>query len=568
MADRPWTATYPPGITWDAELKAGFVGDMLSEAAREYGERPAVEFMDKQLTYRELDALSDRFAAGLQKLGVGPGVHVGLFLANSPHYTIAFFGVMKAGGVVVNYSPLDAGPTLLHKAEDSETQILVTLDLAALYPQMAEILSKTHIRALIVGQLDEMTPAPEMIRKSLEAMKMLAPVTYDDRHIRFSEVLDNDGSYVRHPQGDPFETLAALQYTGGTTGLPKGAMLTHGALSSAASVMAGTTQTTPPLLEFGTERTLGVLPPFHIYALVVNMLMSIRTGSLVVQHARFEVDAVIRDIARKKISTFCGVPTMYVALLAASQKNDLDLSSLKVCNSGGAPLPVEVREAFRQRTGATLAEGWGMTETTACGTFSSPRGITKAGSCGQPLPRVELEFRDIDDPNKTVPLGERGEICVRAPFVMKGYWKNPSATAEVMTSDGFLRTGDVGYMDDEGFVYIVDRTKDMLLCGGFNVYPRTIEEAIYMHPSIAEVAVIGIPDEYRGQSPKAYVKLKSDAQGLGLDELKAFLKDKIGKHEMIAALEIWPDLPKTPVGKLSKKELYEAEARATAASVT
>jgi long-chain acyl-CoA synthetase len=237
------------------------------------------------------------------------------------------------------------------------------------------------------------------------------------------------------------------------------------------------------------------------------------------------------------------------------------LSSLKWCNSGGAPLPLEVQQSFEKLTGCRLAEGWGMTETSPTGTFTPATNEPRAGSCGVPSPGITIKFLDVGDNATYVPMGKSGELCIRGPNVMKGYWKNPEATAAIMTADGFMRTGDVGYMDEDGYVYIVDRTKDMLLCGGFNVYPRVLEEAVYKHPSVEEVAVIGIKDEYRGQSPKVIVKLKAGAASFELKELQEFLKDKLGKHEMVQALEIKESLPKTPVGKISKKDLYDEEER-------
>jgi long-chain acyl-CoA synthetase len=248
---------------------------------------------------------------------------------------------------------------------------------------------------------------------------------------------------------------------------------------------------------------------------------------------------------------------MFVGLLQA-ELSGLDLSALRLCNSGGAPLPLEIQERFQSVSGASLNEGWGMTETSAIGSFTPGQGRRHPGSCGIPGPGIEFRFLDITDPARILPLGERGEIAVRGPNVMKGYWKNAAATRDAISPDGFLRTGDVGWMDEDGYVYIVDRTKDMLLCGGFNVYPRVIEEAIYQHPSVAEAAVIGVPDEYRGQAPKAFVKLRPEAAELSLEELKAFLKPRIGKHEMIAALQLVDALPRTPVGKIDKKQLHAA----------
>jgi long-chain acyl-CoA synthetase len=285
-----------------------------------------------------------------------------------------------------------------------------------------------------------------------------------------------------------------------------------------------------------------------------------------VLHVRFDLEAVAKDLSAKKISIFLGVPTMFTALLAYPGLAELDWTSMKFTGSGGAPLPLEVQVRFIAVTGAPLNEGWGMTETSPSGTFTPMRGMRKAGSCGIPVPGATIKFASVTDPNTDVPLGERGEICIKGPNVMKGYWKNLEATQEVTTADGFLRTGDVAYMDEDGFIFIVDRIKDMLLCGGYNVYPRNIEEAIYTHPSVAEVSVIGVPDAYRGQSPKAFIALKSGAAPFTIEELKDFLKDKLGKHEMVQEIEFRDALPKTPVGKILKTVLYEEEAqrRATA----
>lgn len=556
----PWIRSYPPGLRWDSEISLRPVDQILDEAVARWPDRPAIDFMGRLFSYSEVGNLVARAAKGLQALGVGPGVHVGLYLANTPHYLISFFAVLKAGGVVVNYSPLDAERVLEHKVGDSQTDVLITLDFAALYPQMDRLLASTRLKKLVVGNVGEMTSHAAAVTQQLRATNQLSDVTWDDRHISFAQLIDNDGNHQRHDIGDPAEALAVLQYTGGTTGLPKGAMLTHGNLSAANAQYRLTNAKGGSDLQDGEERFLAVLPPFHIYALSVNMLFGVRLGALAILHTRFDLPAVIKDLSEKKVTVFCGVPTMYTAINNAPGIEKVDLRSLKFCGSGGAPLPVEVQQRFLELTGCTLAEGWGMTETSPSGTFSPVTGPRKPGSCGMPMPGITIKFAAIDDPTKFVALGERGEICIKGPNVLKGYWNNPDATKESFTADGFFRTGDVGYMDDDGFVYIVDRTKDMLLCSGFNVYPRTIEEAIYAHPSVAEVCVIGIPDEYRGQTPKAFITLKPGAAAFTLDELKAFLKDRLGKHEMIGAMELRAELPKTPVGKLSKKTLVDEEA--------
>jgi long-chain acyl-CoA synthetase len=559
MTELPWIKSYPDGVSWNAEIPVGPVDGILDRAVSCWPDKPAIEFLGSRTSYRELANRVARAAKGFQALGVRPGAHVGLFLPNTPHYGISFFGVLKAGGTVVNYSPLDAERALEHKIADSRTDFMVTLDSAALYPQMGRLLGKTRLKKLIVGSVAEMAAQPDTVRTALQKAGQLSDYPDDAKHMSFARLLDNDGAYQPQPVSNVEETMAVLQYTGGTTGLPKGAMLTHANLTAACEQYWITARGNPHVVEEASERLLAVLPLFHIYALTVDMLFGIRIGAEIILHARFDLDAVINDLAAKRITVFPGVPTMYTAVISHPNVDKFDLTSLKFCGSGGAPLPAEVLTKFQAKTGCKLVEGWGMTETSPSGTFTPVHGIQKAGSCGIPMPGITLKFLSVEDPTKYVRYGERGEICIKGPNVMKGYWQNPQATVESTTADGFFRTGDVGYMDEDGFVFIVDRIKDMLLCGGFNVYPRNIEEAIYEHPSVAAVCVIGIPDAYRGESPKAFIQLKPGAPGFTLEELQAFLKDRLGKHEMVQAMDIRAELPKTPVGKLSKKDLREEE---------
>jgi long-chain acyl-CoA synthetase len=561
MVSHPWLQSYPAGVSWTAPVDVAPVQQILDDAVAKWGDRPALDFMGRKISYREFGALVDRAAKGLQSLGVGPGSHVGLYLPNTPHAVISFFAVLKAGGVVVNYSPLDAERVLEHKVEDSETDYIVTLNLPTLYPQMERLLGKTRLKGLIVGELAEMSANPAATRAHMEAAKQVATTPADERHIPFSKLLENDGKYQPHPIADVTKTIAVLQYTGGTTGLAKGAMLTHGNLSAASYQYWISTQGEHRLIKDGEERSLVALPLFHIYALTANLLLCVRVGAEIIMHARFELEPVLKDIEKKHVTVFFGVPTMYLGMLNYPGLENIDLSSLKCCSSGGAPLPVEVLQQFKEKTGCDISEGWGMTETSPAGTFTPAGRPPKPGSCGIPFPGITLKFVSVVNPEVEVALGERGELCISGPNVMLGYWKNDKATAEMRTKDGFLRTGDVGYMDEEGYVFIVDRIKDMLLCGGYNVYPRNIEEAIYQHPSVAECCVIGVPDTYRGQSPKAFVALKPGSAAITLDEMKSFLKSRLGKHEMISEFELRDALPRTQVGKLSKKDLVDEEAR-------
>ncbi len=429
----------------------------------------------------------------------------------------------------------------------------------ALLPQMRRLLGHSGLRGLVVGSLSEFAGDPAAVAAAQAAAGELEPVQFGGPVARFADLLAGGDAPVRHAIAQPRDVIAVLQYTGGTTGLPKGAILTHANLSAATHQIWLTAMVDPPVLHPGEERLLAVLPPFHVYALVVNMLFGIKLGAELILHVRFDMEAVLRDIAERRVTIFCGVPTMFVGMLHVGGSR-MDLTSLRLCNSGGAPLPIEVQERFQTVSGTSLNEGWGMTETSAIGTFSPAQTARPAGSCGVPAPGIEFRFVDTSDPARVLACGERGEICVRGPNIMRGYWKNEAATRDMISADGFLRTGDVGYLDANGFLFIVDRTKDMLLCGGFNVYPRVIEEAIYQHEGVAEVAVIGIADAYRGQAPKAFIKLREGAAEITLDELKAFLKPRLGKHEMISALALVDQLPRTPVGKIDKKPLYAAEA--------
>jgi long-chain acyl-CoA synthetase len=562
MTAHVWEASYPPGVQWGERIEKRIIQDVLDEGVRRWPDEVMCEFLDKKFTYREIDDMVDRAAKGLRGLGVGPGVHVGLFLPNTPHYIVMYFAILKAGGLIVNYSPLYAPREISHQIEDSQTDIMVTLNLAALYPQIGARLDDSRLQKIIVCAMPEILPFPKNLLFPLARKKDIAKVPDDSRHITFKELLRNDGAFEPAKVADPDNDVAVLQYTGGTTGVPKGAMLTHTNICSASEM---TNRWTGVLLNEASEVVLGVLPFFHVYAMTVVMLGSIANGAKIVIHPRFDIDNVLRDIGRKKVTAFSAVPTIFNAIINHPDIAKYDLTSLKVCGSGAAPLPVEVLNKFEELTGCRIIEGYGLTETSPTVASNPAVGLRKAGSVGTPMPQTVIEIVDLDDPDKLLDPGEKGEICITGPQVMKGYWKNEEATKNALRG-GRFHTGDIGYMDEDGFIFLVDRSKDMILSGGFNVFPRIIEEAIYEHQAVVEVTVIGIPDEYRGQAAKAFVVLKPGAD-LTLEELKDFLADKIGKHEIPAALDIRDDLPKTPVGKLSKKELYaEEEAKRAAAT--
>ncbi|WP_339716986.1 long-chain fatty acid--CoA ligase [uncultured Sneathiella sp.] len=558
MSDFLWEKSYPKGVKWEIEIEEKPVYALLDEAVKKWPDNYAIDFMDKRITYAELDDMVDRAAKGFRELGVKEGVHVGLYLPNTPHYMVCFFGILKAGGTVVNYSPLDAERELRHKIGDSHTDFMVTLDLEVLYPKIAGMLKETRLKKIIVGCLKEVLPFPKNFLYPIVKSKEISKVPEDDQHITFKQLLANDGKGEAAPVANPSEKVAVLQYTGGTTGLPKGAMLTHKNLIAACQQLRAMQQGDEPVLVDGTEKVLAVLPLFHIYALTVIMNFGIAGGSEIILHPKFELDAVMKDLSKKKPTVFPGVPTMYMAIANHPDIAKFDLSSLKFCASGGAPLPVDVQDKFQRVTGCRLLEGWGMTETSPSGTSTPMTDKRVAGAAGVPLPGIEIRILDVDDKSKVMPMGEIGEIAIKGPNIMKGYWNKPDVTAESFVDDFFL-TGDTGYLDEDGYMHIVDRTKDMITSGGFNVYPRIIEEAIFEHPSVAEVTVIGIADDYRGEAAKAFIKLSPSGKEFSLEELREFLSDKLGKHELPAAVEFRPELPKTLVGKLSKKELVEEE---------
>ncbi len=552
MGSYVWEKSYPAGVAWDAPLPPAVpLETLLETAAARWPDRIAIDFYDRAVTYRELYDVAAKAAKGLQALGVGPGVHVGLHLPNTPHFVIGFFAVLLAGGRVVNFSPLAAPRELKYQLEDAEVQVMLTLGLPALYPQVAALNGTGHLRALVVCSLDDFLPG-QVTRAFGPPAERLAGA---GREIEFAELIANDGAFARREHGPLADEVAVLQYTGGTTGQPKGAMLTHANFCAVVNIFnlwneAGSEQ--------DPEKVLTVLPLFHIFGLTFIMLLSIANGGQPVLHIRFDPERVLADIARKKITAFPAVPTMYTALVNHPKVRDFDLSSVWMWSSGGAPLPLEVMQRFEALTGHSPREGYGLTETAPLGTLALPAGPAKPGTVGLPAPHTIMEVVDLETGTKVLPIGEKGEICFRGPQVMKGYWKKPEATAEAFRG-GRFHTGDIGFIDKDGYVTLVDRKKDMILSGGYNVFPRNIEEAIYEHPGVAEVTVIGVPDAYRGQSAKAFIALKPGAQEFSFDELKAFLSDKLAKYEMPAEIEFRPSLPKTPVGKLSKKELVAEE---------
>jgi long-chain acyl-CoA synthetase len=530
---------------------------LLDAAVERYPSRPCIYFMGRRLSYAQIGECSDRAAKGLQQLGVGEGVKVGLLLPNSPTFVIFYHGILKAGGVVVNFNPLYSEDELEFQARDSGTKIMVTLDLAATFDKVEALLAKGALEGAVVASFASLLPPLKAMGLKLRRGPKLAKIASSPERgkiVREEDLLANDGRY-RRPSLAP-DMLAVLQYTGGTTGTPKGAMLTH------ANISINLRQVTAWWNREASEgdRVLGVLPLFHVFAMTAVMNFAISQGMEMILLPRFDLIETLRLITKLRPTMMPGVPTLYNAMIRHPHIGSFDLSSLEFCISGGAGLPLEVKRGFEAISGCRLVEGYGLSETSPVATCNPKGNLTKEGSIGLPLPGTEISIRSLEDATIEMPQGEAGEICIAGPQVMAGYWNKPEETERAFVGR-FFRTGDVGYMDADGFIFIVDRVKDMINASGFKVYPRRIEEALYQHPAIAEATVIGISDPYRGEAPKAFVKLK-DGEQTTPSALLEFLRGKLSKIELPAEIEFRDSLPVTMVGKHSKHELRaEHEAR-------
>ena len=534
------------------QLRLVALPDLLAESVARFGNRPATDFFGKRLTYAELGRFVARAARGFQLLGVRRGTRVGLCLPNTPYSIICYFAILKAGGVVVNFNPLYVEREIAHQIEDSGTTIMVMVDVDKIYPKVAALLGKTCLERLVVCPMRSLFPAAKGIFLRLFKSAQFVAIPNDLRHVSFARLISDRGAVEPVPI-DPKNDLAILQYTGGTTGIPKGAMLTHANLSAnVAQICLHMHDVTP-----GHERALLLLPLFHVFAMTAGMNYCIAIGAEIVLLPRFNVHEVLRFITKKRPTLFPGVPTLYAALNAKVTAGRYDLSSIRYCISGGAPLTQEVRLRFEKWSGCKLIEGYGLTEAAPVVSGNPIDAPPRGSSVGRPLVGTSVEIRSLENPNLLMPIGEKGEVCLRGPQIMAGYWNNPAETA-IAFVDGALRTGDVGYVDADGFLFLVDRLKDIILCGGYNIYPRVIEEALYQHASVAEAAVIGVPDIYRGQVPIAFVTLRADCDETAVSLLR-FLKDYLSPIEMPKSIAIRAALPKTAVGKIDRKVLVAEE---------
>jgi len=553
-----WRTAYRHPTRWDMDFAPMSLPAMFEAAAVKWPDRPLIDFLGRRFTYRETQSGVRRVAAGLAALGVGKGDRIGLFLPNVPHYVAAYYGALAIGATVVNFSPLYTVDELAHQVEDSGTRMLFTVSATALLPTALKVMEKSGLERLIVGSVAGVLPATKSLFYRLFRGKEVARKPDDPRVMAFSRLIQNEGRApdVRiDPEGD----VALLQYTGGTTGTPKGAMLTHQAMTANARQIVAVD---PHAAE--ADRIVGVLPLFHIFANAAVLNRTVLNGGEIVMLPRFDAAQTLAAIQRTRATAMPGVPTMYQALLDHPKTASTDFSSLRVCISGGAPLPVELKTRFEATTGAKLCEGYGLTESGIAST-NPYEGENRTGTIGQPLPATLFRLVDREDPEMPAPEGEPGEIVIHGPQIMKGYWNRPDADTNVFV-DGGLRTGDVGTIDADGYIRIVDRLKDMIAVGGFKVFPSQVEAVLYGHEAVKEAIVIGVPDVYHGEMPKAFVTLKEGERVTG-DALRTWLNARLGKHERVVAVEVRDGLPKTLIGKLSRKELV-AEEREKAAAVT
>jgi len=552
-----WDSSYPSKVQWNihgnGELWSGPIYNYLEITRKKFPHKPAFFFMGKRWTWEEIGSLVDRMAKGLHDHGVEKGVKVGLCLPNCPYYLIAYYAIAKTGATIVNYNPLYAEDELAKQIEDSQTDYMVTVDLKIIYDKLEKMLHCTRLNQIIVCSFAKSLPFPKNFLFPFVKKSDIAVVRNDDRNLPFSRLIANDGLFTPPPI-DVHNDVALLQYTGGTTGIPKGAMLTH------ANLTANVEQSIRWFydIHYGEEKMLAVIPFFHVFAMTTVLNLSVKCGFEIIASPKFNLDETLELINEQRPHFFPAVPAIYNAINTHPNLKKYDLTSLRYCISGGAPLPVEVKRAFEAETGCVLVEGYGLTETSPVACANPIEGANKSGSIGLPFPGTFIELHDTETGALIEQPHQRGEIRIKGQQVMKGYWRRPDETEKVMV-DGFLKTGDVAEFDEDGYLFIVDRIKDLILVNGYNVYPRVIEEAIYKHPSVEECVVAGIKDPHRGEVPKAWIKAK-EGRSLNEEDLREFLKEKISPIEMPRHFEFRDEpLPKTMIGKLSKKDLLAQE---------
>ncbi|WP_339172424.1 long-chain-fatty-acid--CoA ligase [Solibacillus sp. FSL R5-0691] len=553
MTEKVWLASYPKEVPHSIELPEIPVHQFLTEAFESMPNKVAIHFMGRELTYKELYESALKFANYLRSLGVEKGDRVAIMLPNCPQAVIAYYGTMYAGGVVVQTNPLYTERELQYQMADSGAKVILVMDI--LYPRAMKILHETNIENVIVSGIKDYLPFPKNLVYPFIQKKQYGfsvKVEHSGTNHLFTEIMKMAKTDKIEQDFDFENDLALLQYTGGTTGYPKGVMLTH------KNLIANTLMCDAWMYKCkkGEETILGILPFFHVYGMTTVLILSVMQQGKMVLLPKFDAEQALKTIDKQKPTLFPGAPTMYIGLLNHPDLAKYDLSSIKACLSGSAALPLEVQEKFEALTGGRLVEGYGLTETSPV-THANPIWDHRInGSIGLPWPNTEAVILRSGEA-EVLPVGEIGEIAVKGPQVMKGYWNRPEETAMTFT-DGWFLTGDLGYMDEKGYFYVVDRKKDMIIAGGFNIYPREVEEVLYEHEAIQECVVAGIPDPYRGETVKAYIVLK-EGKSVTDKELNEYCRKNLAAYKVPRFYEFRQELPKTAVGKILRRTLIEEE---------
>lgn len=559
MTEKVWLKKYPEEIPHEIDLPAMPVQQFLTEAYNAYPDKVAVHFMGKELTYKELYESSLKFANYLRSLGIEKGDRVAVMLPNCPQAVIAYYGTMYAGGIVVQTNPLYTERELQYQMADSGAKVLLVMDI--LYPRAMKIIKETALENVIVTGIKDYLPFPKNLVYPFIQKKQYGfsvKVEHSGTNHLFTHIMQSSSPNPIPLDFDFEQDLALLQYTGGTTGLPKGVMLTH------KNLVANTKMCDAWMYksEEGNETVLGILPFFHVYGMTTVLILAVMLKGKMVLLPKFDAEQALKTIDKQKPTLFPGAPTMYIGLLNHPGIGNYDLSSIKACLSGSAPLPVDVQEKFEKITGGKLVEGYGLTETSPVTHANFIWHDRIVGSIGVPWPNTDAIILRSGD-YEPLPPGEIGEIAVKGPQVMKGYWNRPEETA-MSFYDGWFLTGDLGYMDENGYFYVVDRKKDMIIAGGFNIYPREVEEVLYEHEAIQECVVAGIPDPYRGETVKAYIVLK-EGYSVTEEQLNEFCRKNLASFKVPRHYEFRTELPKTAVGKILRRSLIDEEKQKLAA---
>ncbi|MBS4216919.1 AMP-binding protein [Bacillus sp. FJAT-49711] len=554
MEKKPWLKLYPESIPTTLEYEPKTVQSYLTEAAKSYPDKTAVHFMGKEMTFKEIYDCALKMSNYLRGIGIEKGDRVAIMLPNCPQAVISYYGVLYAGGVVVQTNPLYTERELEYQMKDSRAKAIISLDI--LYPRISKVMKNTKLENIIVTAIKDYLPFPKNIIYPFIQKRntgIVVNVKHEGNQHLFKNIMAEANPTYYEYEFDYDNDLALLQYTGGTTGYPKGVMLTH------KNLIANATACDAWLYEAkkGEETILGLLPFFHVYGMTTVLILAVMQGYKMLLLPKFDVDTTLKTIHKQRPTIFPGAPTIYIGILNHPDLHKYDLSSIESCLSGSAPLPVEVQQKFEEVTGGKLVEGYGLTESSPVTHANFIYGQKRVkGSIGVPWPDTEAVIISAETGEPAQPR-EIGEIAVKGPQIMKGYWNRPEDTAATF-KDGWLLTGDMGYMDEEGFFYVVDRKKDMIIAGGFNIYPREIEEVLYEHPAIQELVVAGVPDAYRGETVKAYIVLKEGAKATE-EELDEYARKYLAAYKVPRIYEFRKELPKTAVGKILRRVLVDEE---------